>query len=218
MISVDFDCPGLLKRVGNLQGGEENERLVDSIHPSMTERDSLAALQAENNRLVALLEQHGLEWRLAPQKPDFTTSTEEPAGLVRYSVDAKVAMFRRLFRGRTDVYPVRWDSKASGKSGYSPACANEWQAGVCDKPRIKYGDCAHRSLIPLSDPVVYKHLAGQHTIGVYPLLEDDTCCFLAVDLDEAQWQEDALAFMRSCRDLGIPAALEISRSGKGAHA
>ena len=184
----------------------------------MTERDSLAALQAENNRLVALLEHHGLEWRLAPQQPPCTASTEEPAGLVRYSVDAKVAMFRRLFRGRIDVYPVRWDSKASGKSGYAPACANEWQAGVCDKPRIKCGDCAHRSLIPLTDQVVYKHLAGQHTIGVYPLLEDESCCFLAVDLDEAQWQEDALAFMRSCRDLGVPAALEISRSGKGAHA
>ena len=126
-------------------------------------------------------------------------------------------MFRCLFRGRIDVYPVRWDSKASGKSGYSPACANEWQPGVCDKPRIKCGDCAHRSLIPLTDQVVYKHLAGQHTIGVYPLRADDTCCFVAVDLDEAQWQEDALAFMRSCRDLGVPAVLEISRSGKGAH-
>lgn len=184
----------------------------------MTERDSLAALQAENNRLVALLEHHGLEWRLAPQQPPCTAPTEEPASLVRYSADAKVAMFRRLFRGRTDVYPVRWDSKTSGKSGYSPACANEWQAGVCDKPRIKCGDCAHRSLIPLTDQVVYEHLAGQHTIGVYPLRADDTCCFLAVDLDEAQWQEDALAFMRSCRDFGVPAALEISRSGKGAHA
>ena len=184
----------------------------------MTERDSLATLQAENNRLFALLEQHGLEWRLASQQPPCTASTEEPAGLVRYSADAKVAMFRRLFRGRTDVYPVRWDSMASGKSGYSPACANEWQAGVCDKPRIKCGECAHRALIPLTDLVVYKHLAGHHTIGVYPLLGDETCCFLAVDLDEAQWQEDALAFMRSCRDLGVPAALEISRSGKGAHA
>lgn len=184
----------------------------------MTERDSLEALQAENTRLVALLEQHGLEWRLVPQQLSCTTSTEEPVGFVRYSADAKVAMFRRLFRGRTDVYPVRWDSKASGKSGYSPACANEWRSGVCDKPRIKCSDCAHRSLIPLTDPVVYKHLAGQYTIGVYPLRADGTCCFVAVDFDEAQWQEDALAFMRSCRDLGVPAALEISRSGKGAHA
>jgi hypothetical protein len=66
--------------------------------------------------------------------------------------------------------------------------------------------------------VIYDHLAGEHTVGVYPLLEDDTCYFLAVDFDEADWRDDALAFMQSCEELGVPAALEISRSGKGAHA
>jgi hypothetical protein len=128
------------------------------------------------------------------------------------------AVSPRLFRGRTDVYPVRWESKTTGKSGYAPACANEWRAGVCEKPRIKCGDCANRLLIPLSDAVIYDHLAGEHTVGVYPLLEDDTCYFLAVDFDEADWRDDARAFMQSCDELGVPAALEISRSGKGAHA
>ena len=128
-----------------------------------------------------------------------------------------MALFRRLFRGRTDVYPVRWEGKISGKSGYAPACANEWRAGVCEKPRVKCGDCSHRLLVPLSDAVIYDHLAGEHTLGVYPLLEDDTCHFLAVDFDEAEWQQDALAFMQSCIELGVPAALEISRSGRGAH-
>ncbi|MGC8703742.1 MAG: TOTE conflict system archaeo-eukaryotic primase domain-containing protein, partial [Thiomonas sp.] len=107
---------------------------------------------------------------------------------------------------------------SSGKSGYAPACANEWRAGVCEKPRIKCGDCGHRLLIPLSDAVIYKHLAGEHTVGVYPLLEDDTCYFLAVDFDEADWRDDARAFIQSCEELGVPAALEISRSGNGAHA
>ena len=60
-------------------------------------------------------------------------------------------------------------------------------------------------------------MAGEHTVGVYPLLEDDTCHFLAVDFDEAEWQQDARAFMQSCAELGVPAALEISRSGRGAH-
>ena len=129
-----------------------------------------------------------------------------------------MALFRRLFRGRTDVYPVRWEGKTSGKSGYAPACANEWRAGVCEKPRIKCGDCSHRLLVPLSDSVIYDHLAGKQTVGVYPLLEDDTCHFLAVDFDEADWQQDAQAFMQSCDELGVPAALEISRSGQGAHA
>ncbi len=75
-----------------------------------------------------------------------------------------MALFRRLFRGRTDVYPTRWEGKTSGKSGYAPACANEWRTGVCDKPRIKCGDCSNRLLIPLSDAVIYDHLAGEWTV------------------------------------------------------
>jgi superfamily II DNA or RNA helicase len=178
----------------------------------MTGHDELAALRTENRRLIALLESHGIEWRVSeqPSPPQVETS--------RLSTNEKVALFRRLFRGRTDVFPVRWDSKTSGESGYSPACANEWRAGVCEKPRIKCGDCSHRSLIPLSDAMIYKHLAGEHTVGVYPLLEDDSCHFVAVDFDEAEWREDARAFMQSCAALGVPAALEISRSGQGAHA
>ncbi|WP_448228648.1 TOTE conflict system archaeo-eukaryotic primase domain-containing protein [Pseudoxanthomonas mexicana] len=179
---------------------------------SMIESDELTALRAENTRLIALLESHGIEWR-PPSKP-----AAPPAEPSRLSTEEKVALFRRLFRGRTDVYPVRWQSKTTGKSGYAPACANEWRAGVCEKPRIKCGDCSNRLLIPLSDAVIYNHLAGEHTVGVYPLMEDDSCYFLAVDFDEAEWRDDARAFMQSCDELGVPAALEISRSGKGAHA
>ncbi len=176
--------------------------------------DDLGALRAENARLISLLESHGIEWRLPPPP---VKSASEPE-LSRLSTGEKVALFRRLFRGRTDVYPVRWESKTTGKTGYSPACANEWRAGVCEKPRIKCGDCNKRLLIPLSDSAIYDHLAGEHTVGVYPLLEDDTCHFLAVDFDEAEWRDDARAFMQSCEELSVPAALEISRSGQGAHA
>jgi len=194
----------------------------------MTERETFAVLQAENVRLVALLESHGIAWRATPaaSQPALTASVPEPAPAPpgpSLSTAEKVALFRRLFRGRTDVYPVRWEGKTSGKSGYAPACANEWRAGVCEKPRIKCGDCSHRLLVPLSDSVIYDHLAGKQTVGVYPLLEDDTCHFLAVDFDEAEcesggWQQDAKAFMHSCNELGVPVALEISRSGRGAHA
>jgi superfamily II DNA or RNA helicase len=180
----------------------------------MTDPSAVSTLQAENVRLIALLEAHGIEWRLPP--PAVVVTRElDPS---RLSTAEKVALFRRLFRGRTDVYPVRWEGKTSGKSGYAPACANEWRAGVCEKPRIKCGDCSNRLLIPLSDAVIYDHLAGEHTVGVYPLLEDDTCYFLAVDFDEADWRDDARAFIQSCEELGVPAALEISRSGNGAHA
>jgi superfamily II DNA or RNA helicase len=179
----------------------------------MSDHESLLALQAENARLIALLESHGIEWRPAPAPAPSVRESESSA----LSTVEKVALFRRLFRGRTDAYPIRWESVTTGKSGYSPACANEWRAGICEKPRIKCSDCGNRLLIPLSDTVIYNHLSGGHTVGVYPLLEDDSCHFIAVDFDEADWREDALAFMQSCQELGVPAALEVSRSGKGAH-
>ncbi|MFT3906694.1 MAG: DEAD/DEAH box helicase family protein [Steroidobacteraceae bacterium] len=178
----------------------------------MAERDELSVLRAENARLVGLLEAHHIDWR-PPQATSLAGAERSPL-----TTDEKVALFRSLFRGRTDVYPVRWESKTTGKSGYSPACANEWRPGVCEKPRIKCGDCGNRLLISLSDKIIYGHLAGEHTVGLYPLLEDDTCYFLAVDFDDAEWREDAGAFMQSCVELGVPAALEISRSGEGAHA
>ncbi len=180
----------------------------------MTERDRLAALQAENERLAALLDSHGIQWR-QPPSPQPGVREPESANL---STDEKIALFRRLFRGRVDVYPVRWESKTSGKSGYAPACGNEWRPGICEKPRIKCGDCGHRLMLPVSDDVIFGHLAGKHTVGIYPLLPDDTCHLLAVDFDEAEWREDARAFAQSCAELGVPVALEISRSGQGAHA
>ena len=134
---------------------------------------------------------------------------------VRLTTEGKVALFRRLFHGRVDVVPIRWQSPA-GKSGYSPACANEWRKGVCEKPRIKCADCGHR--VPLTDQPVHDHLAGRHTVGVYLLLADDTCYFLAVDFDDGDWRAYASAFSQSCRELGVPVVLEISRSGNGAHA
>ncbi|MHB0818069.1 TOTE conflict system archaeo-eukaryotic primase domain-containing protein [Stutzerimonas stutzeri] len=179
--------------------------------------DLLEHLRAENARLIALLESHGIEWRLPDELPKVEPVSSTPLLISSLDTDAKLALFRRLFRGRTDVFPVRWESKA-GKSGYSPACANEWRPGVCEKPRIKCGDCSFRQLLPLTDQVLYKHLAGDIVIGVYPLLPDDTCYFLAVDFDEADWRADVTAFAQSCRELDVPVALEISRSGNGAHA
>jgi len=177
--------------------------------------DTLAKLQAENARLIALLEAHGIDWQPPVEPKLIAVASAESSHLL--DTAGKLALFRRLFRGRTDVYPLRWESKG-GKSGYAPACANEWRPGLCEKPRIKCGDCRQRELLPVTDDVIYRHLAGAIVAGVYPLLSDDTCYFLAVDFDEAEWQEDARAFAQSCLELNVPVALEISRSGNGAHA
>jgi hypothetical protein len=124
----------------------------------MSEERDLEHLRAEYARLVALLERHGIDWRGEPKpSPDRAKMTTA----------RKVGPFGRLFKGRTDVFPVRWEGKA-GKACYSPACANEWRPGVCEKPRVKCSDCGHRKFIPVTERIAFDHLAGRHTIGVHP--------------------------------------------------
>ena len=141
----------------------------------------------------------------------------------RSSVEAKVALFRSLFRGRDDVYPRRFESRRTRKSGYRPACANEWARGLCEKPRVKCADCRHRRFLPVTDEVIRWHLSGQDdagrdfVMGIYPMLQDETCFFLAVDFDKAHWGEDVGAFLETCRKMHLPAGLERSRSSNGGH-
>ena len=132
-------------------------------------------------------------------------------------------MFRRLFAGRPDVFPVRWENRKAGRSGYSPACSNEWTKGVCGKPKVKCGECPRQAFIPPSEDIIEKHLrggdarSGDFVAGVYPLLQDETCWFLAADFDKESWADDARALLETCRAKGIAAALERSRSGNGGH-
>ena len=139
------------------------------------------------------------------------------------SPQAKVALFRALFRGRDDVYGRRFESRKTGKGGYALACANEWVRGICEKPRIKCAECPHRRFLPITDEVIRWHLSGRDgdgqpfVAGVYPLLLDETCFLLAVDFDKASWQDDVVAFLAVCRRLEVPVAIERSRSGNGAH-
>jgi len=151
---------------------------------------------------------------------------DQPAGLVHQlsSSDEKIALFRSLFRGRDDVYPRRFESRKTGKSGYAPACANEWVRGICEKPRIKCAECPHRRFLSVTDDVIRWHLSGRDdagqtfVVGVYPMLLDETCFFLAVDFDKSGWLDDSTAFVETCGRMGLSAALERSRSGRGGHA
>ncbi|MDP6631797.1 MAG: DEAD/DEAH box helicase family protein [Kiritimatiellia bacterium] len=129
----------------------------------------------------------------------------------------RIAFFLDLFHGRRDVYAERFESQRTGKSGFQPVCANLWKRPLCQKPKTKCHQCPHRILVPLSENVIRRHLAGDTTVGMYPMLPAETCRLLAVDFDKGSWQEDVLAFLAVCRSRGVPAALERSRSGKGGH-
>jgi hypothetical protein len=139
-------------------------------------------------------------------------------------IEKKIALFRRLFRGRSDVFPIRWENRTMGRSGYAPACANEWRRGICEKPKVKCSACPNQAFLPVDDVSIERHLRGTDAdgapfvMGVYPMLADNTCSFLAADFDEGEWRRDAFAFRDSCERHGIPVAIERSRSGNGAHA
>ncbi|WP_343504774.1 MULTISPECIES: TOTE conflict system archaeo-eukaryotic primase domain-containing protein [Roseobacteraceae] len=178
----------------------------------------LDAERAQLQREVAALEKH-LAAEPAVQRPSVERSSVTNAS----PPHAKIDLFRRLFAGRPDVFPVRWENKKTGRSGYSPACSNEWVNGICGKPRVKCSECPNQKFIAPEKGVIERHLRGQDgrganfVAGVYPLLSDDTCWFLAADFDKASWAEDAVAMLDTCRVKGIPAALERSRSGNGGH-
>jgi superfamily II DNA or RNA helicase len=135
----------------------------------------------------------------------------------------KIALFRSLFRGREDVYARRFESRKTGRGGYQPACANEWVRGICEKPRIKCMECPNRRFLPVTDEAIQWHLSGKDAdgqsfvMGMYPMLRDESCFFLAVDFDRENWGKDAGAFVGTCRRWELPAVLERSRSGSGGH-
>ncbi len=130
----------------------------------------------------------------------------------------KITLFRSLFRGREDVYPRFWSSRKTGRLGYSPVCKNEWVPNICKKPAIKCSGCPNRELIPINNEIIRKHLLGAHTIGIYPMLKDETCYFLAVDFDKQGWVDNVFAFKETCLQNSVPVAIERSQSGNGAHA
>ena len=189
----------------------------------MRAKDELLAAIDREQALIGRLEREREEAqaRVRSLQAQLSTPAEDVDGSVSLpppsTAGQKVALFRGLFRGRDDVFAKLWVNPRTDRKGYAPACANEWVRGVCEKPRVKCSECPNQAFISVSDQVVLDHLQGRHVIGVYPLLEDDTCWFLAADFDEESWADDVAAFVETSRTLGLSAAVERSRSGNGAH-
>jgi len=166
-------------------------------------------LRAENERLRGLLglgdrqaDGHAHSW--APTL--LAKPTERPAVDGSSTPADRLTLFRSLFGARSDVYASRWESTSSGKTGWSPATRSRWSKGRSPK-----------DFLALTDEVFVSHLRGEETIGIYPLLRGDNCALLACDFDKGTWALDALAYLDACHRNAVPAALERSRSGNGAH-
>ena len=181
------------------------ERLVELERAQAAEASRITELEAQISALVALAAE-------SPARKD-----EPAAQMAPRTPDRKLEIFRALFRGREDVYPTRFESAKTGKHGYGPACANKFVNGLCELPKVKCGECKNQKFFPADDAAYWHHLAGGHVMGVYPMLPDSTCWFLAVDFDKATWTDDVRAFIATCRKLDLPFLVERSRSGNGAH-
>jgi superfamily II DNA or RNA helicase len=199
---------------------DEINRLIASIEAELIELESsrskllsrIVELQSDKAALIQTL-------GVSNVNPNQTVANQS-------SQDEKIDLFRSLFRGREDIYPRRFESMKTGKQGYQPVCQNEWIRGVCEKPKIRCEDCGQRKFLPVTNQVIRNHLQGfdpqdrpgrDFTIGVYPMLPDETCWFLAADFDKAAWKDDACAFLETCSMFNVPAVLERSRSGNGGH-
>lgn len=169
--------------------------------------EEIAKLRKENIVLRRLLGM-SVDEEILVIKPELIVTN-------RSSTQDKIRVYRSLFKGREDLFAQRWESTL--KSGYSPVCLNRWDKTKCNLPKIKCNICSNRELKAIDDNVIYDHLAGKITIGIYPILRNDNCNFLAIDFDKKRWKEDVTAIYTTCLNLNIPTSIEISRSGNGAH-
>ena len=173
-------------------------------------------LKAENARYRSILAAHDLLPKPVEEHP-VVKPLEISSGIHNGSPpNEKLQLFKSLFRGREGVFALRWER--GEKHGYAPAADMDWNA-IHATPPDKRKQVARktRTLRPITDAAIRDHLEGKATIGIYPLLPDETCWLLAVDFDKSGWHEDATAFMTTCQGFHVPACLERSRSGNGGH-
>ncbi len=149
--------------------------------------------------------------------------------------------FYSMFKGRMDVYSKRGGkpNPKTGQTGYYTQCWNFWKDGLCQKKngkKIKCGECRNQNYKQLRGEVIMQHLIGakedcSDVIGLYPMMQDETCNFLAFDFDnhddkskvddfantDDEWIDEVNAMRSICQLNNVDVLVERSRSGKGAH-
>jgi len=144
-----------------MYSNEENTLLaqIASIETRIKGLEQERSLLIERLHLIRQAREEEARNSLQEVHSSFGKVTVEPAIL------KSAALIRRLFRGREDVYALRWESIKTGRSGYQPACRNEWEPDLCDKKKVKCSECSHRSLLPLTDEAIMRHLTGSGREG-----------------------------------------------------
>ena len=163
-------------------------------------------LEKENKYLKRLLEKNNINYIE-------TRCIEE----IKYSKDEKINIYASYFRGREDVYAVKYLDKKDNKKKYTPVCQNAFSV-MCDKSKyLGCRECPHKVYLGITHNNLIEHFTGKKSYGIYPMLDGDKCYFLAVDFDDGKYFNSALCFKNNCAKYGIDCAIEISQSGSGAH-
>lgn len=184
--------------------------------------------EQEIRYLRHLLDVNGIPYDYQAYKDSLATSQNNEIVFPELTREHAIS-FYSMFRGRKDVFSMR-----SAKKGYFTQCDNFWKYGVCPKrsgEKVKCRECPNQNYTKLTIPIILSHLKGEKedcsdVIGLYPLFPDGTCWFLVFDFDNhgdeeiepsKDWMQEVDAMRDICKQNGIDALVERSRSGRGAH-
>ena len=196
---------GTMHQDGRTPDGTVGDTTTDDVREL---RAQVERLTLENTRLARLLEMTPREVAApGPVQGGWFDAAPGPVQ-VDSPAESKVALFGALFAARTDLYALRWENARTGTAGWLPAVRGGWRKGLRHE---------NRDYLPLTPEVLRAHLSGEVHLGLYPLLNGDKCWWLAADFDGQAAMLDALAYIKAARATSVPAGLEVSRSGVGAH-
>ncbi len=138
---------------------------TQSVNNKIAHSDASKELKTIKRRIATLEQEYEalVVKRDSLEKQILLLQDTAPKTAVTLSKRQKIELFKRLFKGRSDVYAGRWGN-SQGRSGYSIACHNEWVPGTCNKPRIKCSECLHQKYKVLDDHAIYTHLTGKRLL------------------------------------------------------
>lgn len=204
----------------------------------------IQALEDENRLLKERLEEAGVSYAdIVSGDAEGVVELYDPdqgARIKKFDVTDKIAsdFFMMFCRGRKDVYDLRYTNPKTGKNGYYTQCFNRWDRGchIQKKDGVRCKDCELRAYKPVTLPLIKAHMNGtdpngNDVVAIYPMLENNLCRLLVFDFDnhakgaeqedyaniDDGWKEEINALRHICKNLDVDAAVERSRSGRGAH-